>query len=382
MRIGRASRLLAGLLTLTLAVTGCDGVSMEIGGGLTGGGLPDIDPVVVDPSDAAAGAGAGTETTETTETGTVTETEKEAGDAGEQPADGRETGDGQAQAPSKGVVKMAVKGWAGYGAGAGVLAYLLEKKLGYIVERRKLTERASWEGFESGAVDVIAENWGHEDLKKTFIRDRRVAIDAGPTGNRGVVGWYVPQWMADAYPGITDYRNLNRYAYLFRTPKSQGKGQLFFGRPSYVGNEEALIKNLNLDLKVVVGDGQAELIRSVIRAQRHRRPLLFYFWNPHWLFGRVKLARVRLPPHTAGCDTDPGKITCGYAEVALDKIVSRKFAANGGKAFKLVRNFTWTNEDQNAVAADIATRGMSAEEAARKWVEANEATWTRWLLAG
>nr|BFE87325.1 hypothetical protein GCM10020093_099260 [Planobispora longispora] len=102
--------------------------------------------------------------------------------------------------------------------------------------------------------------------------------------------------MADEYPGITDYKNLNKYAHLFKTSESGDKGQLLFGDPSYVSHEKALIKNLKLDYKVVVGGSEAALIESATQAQQQKKPLLFYFWDPHWLFSKVELARVSLPP--------------------------------------------------------------------------------------
>ena len=37
-------------------------------------------------------------------------------------------------------------------------------------------------------------------------------MDAGPTGGKGIIGWYVPPWMAEKYPDITDWKNLNKYA--------------------------------------------------------------------------------------------------------------------------------------------------------------------------
>ncbi|MFZ4123742.1 MAG: glycine betaine ABC transporter substrate-binding protein, partial [Candidatus Planktophila sp.] len=44
----------------------------------------------------------------------------------------------------------------------------------------------------------------------------------------------------------------------------------------------------------------------------------------------------------------------------------------------LVKNFKWTNADQNGVAADLEN-GMTAEEAAKKWIDANAATVASWL---
>ncbi|MGP3935885.1 ABC transporter substrate-binding protein [Nonomuraea sp. KM88] len=284
-----------------------------------------------------------------------------------------------ASGASAGTVKIAINPWVGYEASANVVAYLLENELGYEVELPEIKEQLAWEGFETGDVDVIIENWGHPDLKKQFIEEKKVAVEAGSTGNKGVIGWYIPKWMADEHPDITDWKNLNKYAELFKTSESGGKGQLLFGDPSYVSNEAALIKNLKLDYKIVTGGSEAALIKGAQQAQAQKKPLLFYFWDPHWLFSQTELVRVNLPPYTEGCDADPKKVACDYPEMDLDKIVSKKFADTGGKAYELVKNFSWTNADQNAVADDMTNNGMTGEEAAKKWVEANPAKWQAWI---
>ncbi|WP_084961436.1 ABC transporter substrate-binding protein [Thermoactinospora rubra] len=294
------------------------------------------------------------------------------------PQTGAPTAGSAPASSAAGTVKIAINPWVGYEASANVVAYLLKNELGYQVEMPELKEQVAWEGFETGTVDVIIENWGHEDLKKKFIEEKKVAVEAGSTGNKGVIGWYVPKWMADKYPDITDWKNLNKYADLFKTSESGDKGALLFGDPSYVSNEEALIKNLKLNFKVVTGGSEAALIKSAQQAQEQKKPLLFYFWDPHWLFSKIELVRVKLPPYTPGCDADPKKVACDYPELDLDKIVSKKFADTGGKAYELVKNFSWTNEDQNQVALDI-NNGTDPQEAAKKWIEANPAKWQAWI---
>ncbi|WP_068921746.1 ABC transporter substrate-binding protein [Planobispora rosea] len=280
---------------------------------------------------------------------------------------------------TSGTVRIAINPWVGYEASAAVLGELLERELGYTVETTELGEADSWEGFESGDVDVIVENWGREAEKKTYIDEKKVAISAGRNGNKGVIGWYVPQWMADKYPGITDWRNLNKYASLFRTAKSGELGQFLAGDPTYVTNDEAIIRNLGLKYKVVYSGSEDALIKAARRATERREPLLMYFYEPQWLFTQIKLVKVNLPPYAIGCDADAKKVACDYPPYLLDKIVSRKFADIGGKAYELVRNFTWTNDHQNAVAGDMAVNGLTAEDAAKKWIEANEIVWKDWI---
>ncbi len=88
---------------------------------------------------------------------------------------------------------------------------------------------------------------------------------------------------------------------------------------------------------------------------------------------------MKLPEYKAGCDADAEKVACDYPDYDLDKIVSKKFADANGPAFQLVKNFKWTNEDQNTVAKYIAEDKMTPEDAAKKWVEANADKVKAWL---
>ncbi len=160
---------------------------------------------------------------------------------------GATSGAGSQGASSGGTVNLAINPWVGYEANAAVIAHLLEKELGYTVEKKNLKEEVAWQGFETGEVDVSVENWGHDDLKKTYIDEKKVAVNVGPTGNQGVIGWYVPQWMVDEHPDITDWNNLNKYAALFKTSESGDQGQFLAGDPSFVTNDAALVTNLKLN---------------------------------------------------------------------------------------------------------------------------------------
>lgn len=59
--------------------------------------------------------------------------------------------------------------------------------------------------------------------------------------------------------------------------------------------------------------------------------------------------------------------------------MSLEFAESGSPAHDLVRNFSWTNDDQNLVAKYIAEDKMSLEDAAAKWVEENRDKVDAWL---
>ncbi|MFF7731374.1 MULTISPECIES: glycine betaine ABC transporter substrate-binding protein [unclassified Streptomyces] len=278
-----------------------------------------------------------------------------------------------------GTFNLAINPWVGYEANAAVLAYVAEHDLGCKVEQKDLKEEIAWQGFGTGEVDAVVENWGHDDLKKKYITEQKTAVDAGPTGNKGLIGWYVPPWLAKAHPDITDWKNLNKYASKFKTSESGGKGQLLDGDPSYVTNDEALVKNLKLDFKVVYAGSETALIQAYRNAEKNKEWVIGYFYEPQWFLSEVPLKKVSLPEYKEGCDADAEKVACDYPVYELDKIVSAKFAKSGSPAYDLVKKFTWTNDDQNTVAKYIAVDKMAPEAAAKKWVEANRDKVDAWI---
>jgi glycine betaine/proline transport system substrate-binding protein len=278
-----------------------------------------------------------------------------------------------------GKFNVAINPWVGYEASAHVVGYLAKSKLGCDVEYKNVKEEVAWQGMGNKEVDVVIENWGHPDLKTKYIEQQKTAQEGGSTGNIGVIGWYVPPWMATQYPDITDWNNLNKYADLFKTSESGGKGQLLDGDPSFVTNDEALVKNLSLNYQVVYAGSEAALIQAFRQAEANKTPLIGYFYDPQWFMSEVPLVKVNLPKYTEGCDADAEKIACDYPEYDLDKIVATSFVDSGSPAVKLVKAFNWTNADQNAVAKMIAEDGMDPEAAAQKWVEANQAKADAWL---
>lgn len=287
-----------------------------------------------------------------------------------------------ASGPPCGTVNLAINPWVGYEANAAVFSYVAKNRLGCTVVTKDLKEQVSWAGFGTGEVDLILENWGHPELVTQYIDEQKTAVDLGLTGNKGIIGWYVPPWLAQANPEVLDWKNLNKYAEQFRTSESGGQGQLLDGDPSYVTNDNALVTNLNLNFKVVQGGSETALIQSFRQAEAQKQYFLAYFYEPQWFFEELKLARVSLPPYTEGCDADPAKVACDYPPYDLNKIASAKWVGAGGPAVELAKKFQWTNDDQNSVSRSIAVDKLTPDQAAQKWVDANSAKVDAWLAAG
>ncbi len=78
------------------------------------------------------------------------------------------------------------------------------------------------------------------------------------------------------------------------------------------------------------------------------------------------------------CDSNSKSMTCDYPPYNLNKVASTTFVNSGSPAVAFIKNFKWTNDDQNAVATDISNK-MSDDDAAKKWVDAHPDVWKAWM---
>jgi glycine betaine/proline transport system substrate-binding protein len=276
-------------------------------------------------------------------------------------------------------VTLSVQSWVGAQADVAVAEYLLKHELGYRVDRVQIDEVPAWDALSQGRVDAILEDWGHPEQEQRYVKDKKTITPGGDLGVTGHIGWFVPTYFAKKHPDVTDWKNLNKYASQFRTAESGGQGQLMDGSPSYVTNDKALVQNLGLDYKVVFAGSEAAQITQIEQFAKENKPFLTYWYKPQWLFKKVPMTEVKLPAYKEGCDADLEKIKCAYPHTPLQKYLNADFAENGGKAAAFLKNFKWSEADQNEVSLDIADKKMSPQDAAKKWIEGHESTWRAWL---
>ena len=276
-------------------------------------------------------------------------------------------------------VTLSVQSWVGAQSNVAVAQYILEHELGYRVDTVQVDEVPAWDALSQGRVDALLEDWGHPEQEQRYVKDKKTIAPGGELGVTGHIGWFVPTYLAKKHPDITNWKNLNKYADQFRTPESGRKGQLMEGSQSYDTNDKALVKNLKLDFKVVFAGSEAAQITQMKQFAKEKKPFLTYWYTPQWLFKKVPMTEVKLPPYKEGCDADPEKVACAYPHTPLQKYLNADFAKKGGKAAAFLKKFTWTTEDQNEVSLMIADKKMTPEDAAKKWVDSHESTGKKWL---
>ncbi|AWN29097.1 ABC transporter substrate-binding protein [Streptomyces sp. NEAU-S7GS2] len=280
-------------------------------------------------------------------------------------------------------VTLSTQTWVGAQSNVAVAKYLLEKKLGYHVDTVQVDEIPAWDALSQGRVDAILEDWGHPEQEQRYVKDKKTITAGGGNGVTGHIGWYVPKYWADKHPEVKSWKNLNKFADQLKTSESGNKGQLMDGSPSYVTNDKALVKNLKLNYEVVFAGSEAAQITQIQQFAKEKKPFLTYWYEPQWLFNQVPMVEVKLPKYTDACaekgTKDPESIDCAYPTTPLQKFFNTEFAKKGGSASAFLKNFKWTKDDQNEVSESIASGGLSADEAAKRWVEKHPEVWKKWL---
>ena len=292
--------------------------------------------------------------------------------------DAATTTDTASAASDCGTWGIAMHAWNGYTASAQVVAEVARAQ-GCTINQTTLEEAGvTYDAMEAGSTDVVIEDWGGG--RWTEWVDRGAIQEVGTNGNIGKIGMFVAPWMVEKYPDITDAKNLNKYADLFKTSDSGGKGAWYEGPPGYTTVGEKMISANKLNFKAISTGSEAALIDVLTKAEANKTPALAYWWEPSTLFVKIPgldKARVNFPV-SDWTDASKASGLTDYPETPLMKLATTKLMESGSIFATIVKNFSWTNADQNSVAADIEG-GMDPAAAAQKWIDANPDAVAAWL---
>jgi glycine betaine/proline transport system substrate-binding protein len=297
----------------------------------------------------------------------------------DRPASGPEAGEGV-------TVRIAVNPWTGSAVNANVAKILLERELGYTVELVKIDEYSQFPAIASGDLDASLEVWpsGHAEDINRYIEGRRGGplrdggiVDGGDLGLIGNIGWWIPTYLVEEQPELARYQG-------FKGNEDVVGGEFLGGDPTFVSYDEEIIKSLGLDLRVVNTGSERALIQAIDDAYQRREPVLAYFYTPHWAHRKYDLTEVQLPAYDEDCEEaarerDGEGYDCDYANDVLFKALSLRLEDKAPAAFRFLRNFNYTTDDQQEIAFQVDSEGVPMREAADRWISDNPDVWRKWL---
>ena len=295
------------------------------------------------------------------------------------------TEENTAASSEKTTIKLAVNPWSASELNVAVAEILLTEQLGYPVEKVEIAEQAQWAALAAGDLHASLEVWpsGHGANVAEYIEMQKVVEDGGALGVVGRIGWYLPTYLLTEHPELATGEGLAtpESAALFATAETGDKGQLLFGDPSWVTYEADIIENLGLNFQIVQAGSEEAILSSLDAAYSRQDPVLFYFWTPHSIHAKYELTRVALPEYSEECyaKAESGGVDCDYPSDNLFKIFWPGLKDAAPDAYTLLKNMSYTTEDQISMIAAVELENKPVEEAARAWLDAHQETWQAWL---
>jgi glycine betaine/proline transport system substrate-binding protein len=283
-------------------------------------------------------------------------------------------------------IKIITNNWTSQLVLSNVVGQLLQSK-GYNVEYVSSDTQLQYTALANGDMDLQLEVWEGSQAESF---DKAVAAGALDLGAHEAVtreDWWYPTYVKEVCPGLPDWKALDACAEKFATAESGSKGR-FVGPPADWGKHYSeRIQALNMNFQEVAVGQAATLWAELQAAYDRKEPIVLFNWTPNFIEAKFEGEFVEFPTYDPACLTDPkwgsnpeavydcGAPASGYLKKAGSKQLAEKWPA----ATEILKKVNFTNAQIAAAAKMVDVDGMTPEDAAKKWIEENEASWKVWF---
>ncbi|MFW7523331.1 ABC transporter substrate-binding protein [Vibrio ostreicida] len=259
-----------------------------------------------------------------------------------------------------------------------VLTYVLSDILAsYGIDSEVITipSTPQWMYLSTGKADIQVEVWeGSMGPQFEDLRDKNLLEEGAVHFATTREEWWYPKYVESMCPGLPDWKALKACSALFA---QQGEEVGTFYTGPWEKPDNARIRALDLDFKVVILASGEAINQKIHEYIAQKKPLLIFNWSPNWVEFVYPGSFVEFPDHTQKCEDDPswgysakflwdcGNPKDGWLKVAISKQLFTKSPC----ALKIVQHFRLTNSDI-ALAATLADIDkLEVDDAAREWIK-------------
>lgn len=251
-------------------------------------------------------------------------------------------------------IELAYVEWDTEVASTHVVAQVLENE-GFKVKTTGLDNAVMWEAVSNGKADAMVAGWLPNTHKAQLDKYGDKVVDLGANLEGAKLGLVVPE-----YTNVDSIADLKDQANKSITGIEPGAGIMS-------ATETALEKYDNLKDWKLKSSSSGAMTVALGQAIKKNEDIVITGWSPHWMFQKYDLKYLEDPEKAFG------------DEEKIHSFASKDLEKKSPEAYKIIDNFAWEPADIEAVMLDIS-EGTSPEDAAKKWVDANEdkvAEWTK-----
>lgn len=259
-------------------------------------------------------------------------------------------------------VTMTDPGWTDIGATNGLASTVLNA-LGYKTDIKLLAVPIGFESLKNGEIDAFLGNW--MPAQSSFIDQYKDSLDVVRTNLDGVkFTLAVPTYVYDK--GVHDFADLQKFNKEFEE-RIYGIGA---GAPANQNLMNMIQKNdFGLGEWRVVESGEQAMLAQVARAVKRDKFIVFLAWEPHPMNVNFDLK------YLSGGDEYFGP---NYGGATIHTVTRKGYSAECPNVASLLNNMAFTLDMENTVIS-MTDEGLSANDAAAKWLKDNPAVLDSWL---
>ena len=258
----------------------------------------------------------------------------------------------EAEGTEKQAVNLAYVEWETEVASTHVVGQVLED-LGYDVTLTPLDHGIMWAALANGEVDGMVSAWLPQTHAPQVEKYKGRIDDLGENLLGGKIGLVVPSYMdVDSIEDLTDEAG--------KTITGIEPGANITGT-----TEKAYEIYPNLEGWTVLSSSSVAMTGALKQAIENKEEIIVTGWSPHWKFNLFDLKYLDDPKGMYG------------TEEYIGTFARNGFKEDNPEAYSVLDNFHWTPEDIESVMYDIM-EGMDPKDAAKKWIEENEAKVADW----
>ncbi len=250
-------------------------------------------------------------------------------------------------------------------------------------------------GLARGDVDIDMEVW-KDNVTEAWNKAEAAGqvVDLGVNFPDAVQGWFVPRYLTEGAgapaPGLHSVSDLPRYKALFTDPEEPAKGRFYNCIPGWnceiVNTKKLTAYGLDKDFTNFRPGSGAALDAAIESAILRKRPIVFYYWGPTWMMGKLgdQVKMLAEPAYDAAvwqrltAEEKPALATA-YPTVAVHIGANRKFAESAPRIRAFLSAYAMTSIEVSSALAFMQENKASADKAAADFLKRRPEIWMKWL---
>ena len=270
-----------------------------------------------------------------------------------------------------------------------VARFILENGYGYETDAVFGGTIPLMEALTRGDTNISMEIWlpNQQEAYDAAIAQGTITSIGNSLEDNWQSAFIIPQYTADANPGLRSVDDLPEYMELFVTTDSRGKARLITCIPGWECegvNEKKLVAYGLEDTVELVNPGSAEALNAeILSAFENEEDVLFYYWGPTTLSHKLNTefdgyVVLEEPPYTAECwAADSG---CSYPTAEVLVTVRSELLDSAPDAVDFLKKWDWSASNQLAAEGYFVDMGAEYGDVATWWLANNDA-WKSWVTS-